>query len=151
MIGRAKNSARLRLDSVYHLYAPVLSRSARVSLSQMGTNGRAVRLYSPEVVREGWRLKTGAEKSKIQRHVGCAEFFALPGFAPIRPFAHSPFRRTYSPNVLASPFSASSTTSILIKLVLPETLYGVPATIVSTSFGCACRIFTAASALDFTR
>jgi hypothetical protein len=149
VIGRANNSARLRLDSVYHLYAPVLSRAAHVSFF---ADGYEWSVRSGSILRR-WSAR-GRGSKPAPRNQKYSDTLGAPSFSPYRasrPFAHSPFRRTYSPNVLASPFSASSTTSILIKLVLPETLYGVPATIVSTSFGWACRIFTAASALDFTR
>jgi len=53
---------------------------------------RAVRPYSPDVVRRRSRLKTGAEKPKIKPYVGRAEFFALPRLAPHRPLARWPFR-----------------------------------------------------------
>lgn len=46
----------------------------------------------------------------------------LPTYRPSDPTKRLPSRASYSPNVFASPLSASSTTSILIKLVLPETL-----------------------------
>jgi hypothetical protein len=43
---------------------------------------RLVRLYSPDMVRQGSRLKTGADKPTMKLYAGRAEFFALPDFAP---------------------------------------------------------------------
>jgi hypothetical protein len=44
----------------------------------MNTMEHAVRLYFSEVAHQGARLKTGAEKPRIEPYVGRAEFFALP-------------------------------------------------------------------------
>jgi hypothetical protein len=60
-----------------------------------------------EMVRQGSRLKTGADKPSMKQYVGRAEFFALPcrrsrrvALSLVRPFALSPLRLQYFKRLL---------------------------------------------------
>ena len=71
---------------------------------------RSVRPYSPDMVRQGSRLKTDADYPYMKPYVRRAEFFALPRrrsrlprpFAggPLRPFALSRLRLQYFKRLL---------------------------------------------------
>jgi hypothetical protein len=95
-VGRKTRRAE-RVVLVLGVRAPVLSRSVRVALPKMVRIERSVRPYSPHMVRQGSRLKTGADYPCMKQYVRRAEFFALPrrrsrcvALSPVRPFALSP-------------------------------------------------------------